>query len=315
MDAWTIARDHAATRRRTAATATSAAVRAWRGLDAAEITASWFRVAPVIQTAVTTGQFAAASTAGSYVSAVLDAEGESASGSPVDPRAFAGTTADGRSLDTLLRLPLATVFQQIRDGAAPTDALRVGGNLLALLADSEVADAGRAADSVAMAAEPKVAGYIRVISGGACGRCAILAGRWYRWNAAFDRHPHCNCQQVPATDREQLAEHLTDPGDYFASLTRAQQDRAFTIAGAQAIRDGGDIFQVVNARRGIKTVRVFGQDVSTTTEGITRRGLAGQRMRSAGIASPVRLTPQAIYSLASDRSDAIRLLRRYGYIL
>jgi hypothetical protein len=195
------------------------------------------------------------------------------------------------------------------------DALELGGNLLAMIADNEVADAGRGADQVAMAADRRVEGYVRVVSAGACGRCAILAGRWYRWNAAFQRHPHCHCQQVPATDRTSAAGHLTDPHQYFDSLSRAEQDRAFTVAGAQAIRDGGDIFQVVNAQRGVSTVTVFGRNLSTTTEGVTRRGLAGRRMRAAGVKSPVRLTPQAIYELASDRDEAIRLLYRFGYLL
>lgn len=315
MDVWTIARDHAATRRRVAAAATAAALKAWGHLDGADLSASWIQTAPAIQSAVAIGQLAAAGSAGSYIGAVLDAEGETPTGAPTNPRAFVGSSADGRSLDTLLRLPLAAAYQRLSDGARPAEALRIGGDLLALMTSTEVADAGRGADSVAMAAEPKVAGYIRVITGAACGRCAILAGRWYRWNAGFARHPNCHCQQVPATGREQSAGHLTDPHSYFDSLSRAEQDRAFTVAGARAIRDGGDINQVVNARRGIKSVRVFGQDVSTTTEGITRRGIAGQRMRLNGTTAPVRLMPQAIYSLASDRDDAVRLLRRYGYIL
>lgn len=315
MDVWSIARDHAAGRRRIAATAAAAAMLAWQHLDTADLTASWIRTAPAIHTAVASGQLAAASSATGYVSAVLGVDGDSTPAALVDPRAFAGTTADGRSLDTLIRLPLAATYQRLRDGAKPGEALRIGGDLLALLTDSEVADAGRGADSVAMAADQRVSGYVRIISGGACGRCAILAGRWYRWNAGFDRHPHCNCQQVPAAEEGQMREHQLDPSAYFASLSRAEQNRAFTVAGAQAIRDGADINQVVNARRGVQTARVFGRDVSTTTEGVTRRGRYGRRAGATKGRSPVRLTPQAIYQEAADRDDAIRLLRRYGYIL
>lgn len=316
MDAWTIARDHMATRRRTAHTASAAALKAWRQLDAADLSTSWLRTAPTIKAVIAAGQYAAAATAGGYVAAVMNAQGETSSGTAVDPRAFAGTTADGRSLDTLIRLPLATAFQRLRDGARPSDALSIGGDLLALLTSTEVADAGRGADSVAMAADPQVDGYVRIITGAACGRCAILAGRWYRWNAGFARHPNCHCQQVPATGRAELAPHLTDPHSYFDSLSRAEQDRAFTVSGARAIRDGGDISQVVNARRGIQKVKVFGQETQITTEGATRHSLYKKAVRkSGGPTSPVRLTPQAIYSLASDRADAVRLLRRFGYIL
>lgn len=316
MDAWTIARRHVAARRRIAAAATAGTARTWRGIDPADLAGSWALAKPRILATVAAGQYTAAASASGYISDVIAAEGVTSTSAPqVDPQSFAGFAADGRSLSDLLQLPMATVFQRIAAGASARQALSFGGGLLTLLADTEVADAGRSADSVAMAAEPRVAGYVRGITGGACGRCAILAGRWYRWNAAFARHPHCHCQQVPATDRARIAEHLTDPHAYFESLSPAEQNRAFTVAGARAIRDGADLNQVVNARRGVSTVRVFGRDLSTTTEGVTRRGLAGQRMRSAGVKSPVRLTPQAIYELASDRDEAIRLLYRFGYLL
>lgn len=87
---------------------------------------------------------------------------------------------------------------------------------------------------------------------------------------------------------------------------------------------------------------VFGQQVFTTTEGTTRRGLAGQRLidegaRLQGEAAETvtrmtrnglaqrrvkrqrvqipRLMPESIYELATSREDAIRLLKRFGYIL
>lgn len=316
MDAWTIARRHTALRRRTAAAATMAAERAWVGMDPVDLAGSWSLAKPRILAAVTAGQRAVASTASTYVADLVTAQDAAPTATQqIDPSAFAGISADGRSLSDLMQLPIATVYSRLSQGADVREALSLGGGLLSLLADTEVADAGRGADSVAMAAETKVEGFIRIVSGAACGRCAILAGRWYRWNAAFQRHPHCHCQQVPATDKAAVASHLTDPHAYFESLSKAEQDRAFTVAGAQAIRDGADVFQVVNARRGMSTATVFGRKVSTTTEGVTRRGFAGQRMRLAGVASPVRLTPQAIYELASDRDEAIRLLYRFGYLL
>jgi len=36
------------------------------------------------------------------------------------------------------------------------------------------------------------------ITCGACSRCAILAGRFYAFNAGFQRHRHCGCQHVPS---------------------------------------------------------------------------------------------------------------------
>jgi hypothetical protein len=139
---------------------------------------------------------------------------------------------------------------------------------------------------------------------------------WYSANGLIVSN--CHCQQVPAGSASSAAEHLTNPHAAFERLDRAQQDRAFTVAGAQAIRDGGDIFQVVNARRGLTTIGSgrFGRSLSATTEGTTRRGLFNQAVRASGRPAPtVRLTPQAIYRIASTRSEAVTLLRRYGYLL
>jgi hypothetical protein len=113
------------------------------------------------------------------------------------------------------------------------------------------------------------------------------------------------------------APHRTDPDAYFHSLSEAEQNRAFGQAGARAIRDGADIGQVVNARRGMYAVGDrYG--LKATREGMTKRGLARQRMRALerGGRAParVRLMPESIYRIAADRDEAIRLLYRYGYL-
>ena len=58
-----------------------------------------------------------------------------------------------------------------------------------------VSDAGRSAESVATAARPNV-GYVRFLSPPSCARCAILAGRVYRYSQGFQRHPGCDCTMV-----------------------------------------------------------------------------------------------------------------------
>ena len=102
---------------------------------------------------------------------------------------------------------------------------------------------------------------------------------------------------------EQVAGDLTtDPRGYFDSLSKAEQDRHFTKAGAEAIREGADIGRVVNARRGMDVAggRATRARRRTTTE------LAGRRQR---------LTPEGIYDIATDRDEAIRLLRRHRYLI
>jgi hypothetical protein len=153
---------------------------------------------------------------------------------------------------------------------------------------------------VAVAARPKVKGYVRMVSAGACSRCIVLAGKRYRWNAGFLRHPNCHCRHIPAA--EDTADDLrTDPRKTFDAMSEDEQEKAFTAAGAQAIREGADMGRVVNARRGMYTAggRRF------TTEATTRRGVNRR----------VRLMPEQIYTEAKgNRDEAIRLLRLHGFI-
>jgi hypothetical protein len=340
IDVAQIALRHAARQRRIAATATAASVRDWRRIDGQHIDSSFLAVAPHILTALTAGQSAAATGAGQYVTNALHAQGDTIPAEGIlRPTAFAGTSADGRPLESMLRLPVIQTKQAIADGQPVHAALKTGERLLSLLVDTEVSDAGRAAESVAMHTHRSVRGYVRMVSSGACARCALLAGKEYAINRGFARHPHCHCVHVPVSHMGRHPAHTTDPRDYFKNLTPAEQSRIFTNAGAQAIRDGADIWAVVNARRGISTVgsrvidgvthrgrivrpTAFGRKISATTEGMTRRGLPGKRLRGQlaqkatgrGASQVVRLTPEAIYRLASDRDEVLRLLRRFGYL-
>lgn len=110
----------------------------------------------------------------------------------------------------------------------------------------------------------------------------------------------CDCVHVPTA--EDTADDLrTDPRAYFDSLTPADQDRYFSKANAQAIRDGADMNQIVNATGRSSGMTVAGRQY--TTEATTRRGTGR-----------VRLTPETIYTAAANREDAVRLLRVHGYL-
>lgn len=217
--------------------------------------------------------------------------------------AMIGVASDGRGLGTLLR-QADTDYEFDR------------------IVSTQLADVARSAAGTSIAARPEVGGYIRMANPGACSRCAILAGRKYRWNEGFERHPNCLCEHVPVADMEsKLAEGLiADPQEYFESLDAAEQDRVFTKAGARAIRDGADISRVVNARRGMSTAQInergwipkgrlvrtefAGRQVYLTDEAVTKRGIGRK----------VRLMPESIYETARDHDEAIRLLTIHGYI-
>ncbi|UUW88392.1 hypothetical protein [Pimelobacter simplex] len=200
-------------------------------------------------------------------------------------------------------------------------ALADAGRWVETVAATMVIDTARAAESAATTAHPGATGYVRMLNPPSCSRCAVLAGKFYRWNEGFERHPLCDCRHIPAT--EAIAGDLTvNPHTYFESLSAPDQDRIFTVDGARAIRDGADIGQVVNARRGMEKAQVYGRDVLMTREGITRRGQYGrarggfekQRGRRYQASTHVRLMPESIYEVADDHADAIRLLKLHRFI-
>ncbi|MFD0405011.1 hypothetical protein [Kitasatospora sp. NPDC127116] len=336
MDLVELAGRHLVARRRVAAAAVLGAVREWRTLDSRDLTGSWAQLAPRLLAVVSAGQTASAASAQAYTerSAALQGARPEPAGAVV-AQAFAGYASDGRDLASLLYLPVIDSKEAIASGASTSEAMAVGERKLRMLVDTEVADAGRAADGVGITADRALSGYVRMISGGACGRCAVLAGVRYAYNKGFQRHPHCHCTHVPVAGRGRHRPKVPtlNPRVYFDSLTAAQQNRAFTVHGAQAIRDGADIRQVVNARRGVATTGSWvengvthrgrlartgtGQQVTTTSFGTSRRSLAGRRLREAGARGQQvrRLTPEAIYRLASTRDEAIQLLYRHGYIV
>ncbi|AYN57410.1 head maturation protease [Arthrobacter phage Constance] len=290
--------------------------RAWSRIDPGDLSGSWMQGIAVVAGIVTTQQERAAVAGAGYVTDALAAQGEYVAPEAfLNPAAFAGTAADGRSLSTLLYSPVTTVKQQLAEGASMASALTAGRGALDMLLRVTVADAGRVASGVNVATRQSV-GYVRMLNPPSCPRCSVLAGRFYRWNAGFLRHPKCDCVHVPSkgVDAAKSEGLIHDPYEYFHSLSEQEQNEKYTKAGARAIRDGGDIFQVVNSQRGMSYAGISkdgtrrGQRSTSrfTTEGTTRRGNFGRKGR---------LTPEAIYQQAGSREEALRLLEANGYIL
>jgi hypothetical protein len=307
------AQQHQAERAMQAAT-TAAAVRAvWGSVDPENLEASWLTHAVVAAELIRAGQIAAASTAEAW----LTQETGPGEGT-VDPAAAAAATGD---LTGPLLYPLLVALNRLRRGFSVATSILSGAAFLEMVTRSLVADAGRIADMAGMIARPRVVSYVRVVQLPACARCIILAGREYTLSDGFQRHPRCDCTLAPRRPGDTW--ELASPTSLFEDMTAAQQRRAFGEAGMKAIAAGADIGQVVNARRGMTTVTRYRREVKATTEGTTRRGLYGSRRAKfekvpgskLARAKTPRLMPEEIYRLADDREHAIRLLRKYGYIV
>ena len=283
---------------------------------------------------VVAAQVAAASTADSYLRKV-----NGVSAPRVAAQSFSGVTLDGREVGAQMYSAVTTTKRAIGVGMPAREAFIVGASFLATVVGTMVSDMGRQADLTAGVAR-KMTRYIRVVQPGACSRCAVLAGAGSAKDA-YLRHPRCQCTALPVpSDGIENWTGIADAGlygspqDYFDSLSRAEQDRTFTKAGAEAIRQGADPVKVVNARRGAYGIGYSGHynppsvrrgrltpvtigtrpdgsplQVYATTEGTTRRGSYGRR------SSSVRLMPEQIAVMAGGDTDRwIELLTKYGYL-
>lgn len=252
----------------------------------------WARIRQPIREAVQQGRAAAAGSSLGYVPAVLEETGQrAAAASAVDLAGVLRTAPDGRDVGSLLdRAPIEARMAVAR-GATTQQALSAATAWLVATTLTVVADTSRDVVSVDIAQRPTLTGYVRMLNPPSCSRCVILAGKWFRWNEGFLRHPRCDCRHVPAS--ENIAGDLTtDPYEYFKSLTNDEQDQLLGRSNARAVRDGGDIFRVVNIeQRGLGTAR-------------------GARLYG----TPTRMTPDDIYRVAGTRSNAIRMLQENGYI-
>lgn len=264
-------------------------------------------------------QLTLAAEADSYVTAALDEQQiDPEPAGHVNAPALAAVAGDGRSLTTLFDQPRIQAKSAIGDGAPAQAAWDSAASTLQMMAVTAVQDASRVSVGVATVARMNVDGWIRMISPPSCSRCAILAGVWYRWNAGFDRHPNCDCVGVPAAENTS-GDLRTDP----AKAVRDGQVTGMSSAEIKAFNEGADLNQLVNVHRRGSVYTAGGR--TFTKEGTTLRGAFGRQIGRSGATkregeryrrvSVPRLTPEQIYREAGDdRSEAVRLLRRFGYL-
>jgi hypothetical protein len=278
------------------AVATAAAIR--KALQRIPRTASvdydsaWRDVRPQVNQLLASGRGRSVDLAVPYTAAALAVTGQDAPATgSLDPARFLATDPSGYPNESIfdahpIRARQAAIAgNDVARSLAAADAWAVSTALTAL------ADTRRQVYGVDIARRPTLTGYVRQLQMPSCSRCVILAGKWFRWNEGFQRHPNCDCLHIPA--REDVAGDLTtDPYAAFKSMPEAEQDRLFGRANAQAIRDGADIYRVENIRmRGLSTSR------------------AGRRL-----GTPSRMTPEDIYALGLSRERTIQALADEGYI-
>ena len=324
--------------------AANAALARWRRVDPAALDESWAAVSRDIAVVAASAVRANAVGAAAFTSRLASADGMK--GDVLVPDAFTGIDGSGRPLSSLLHGAITTTKQAIAAGMSIPDAMLTGGTYLTLMMKTSLADVERSA-SMTAATGKQYTRYVRLVNPGACSRCAILAGA-DRFRSNFQRHPACRCSTVPITGKSVQDGLFETPGDYFDSLSAAEQDRVFTKAGAESIRRGADPIAVVNARRGANRARMDGS-ISfgpsriqptmigrkpdgtpimgyVTTEGTTKRGVYGRAQAGLGSSTTrrsgarygstnrPRLMPESIIGLTDDPEIRRILLRDAGFL-
>lgn len=299
----------------------------WDEVDPNHIVASWQYLVPMLTGVIMEAQQHAGTLAGPYIDEALRLQNsQNPKLGDINPDGLVGTASDGRQLNTLLDIPAYEAVKNIGDGMDLEQALTSGAAQAEMITRTQVGDAYRQASHVAGTSR-KVTTYVRALTPPSCSRCIILSGDDIWWKSDFLRHPQCKCVSIPITDDLDRpigegwdhSDLRINPGAYFDSLSESEQNRIFTVAGAEAIRDGADMNRVVNARRkaaglsgpvpeGRKRRSLeIGELGQYTTRELSLTGSRGQRL--------VRLMPEAIYARAGTHEEAIRLLRLHGYIL
>lgn len=325
------------------------ALRLWQRVPLSDLDAGWASVEPALAGAVSAVVAQNAASSGTMVGQVARADRVGA-GDLIVPNAFVGVDSSGRDVSSLLHGSVTTTKEQIGLGRSPASAFLSGASYLAAMVKTVVADSARSAAAVSSAGRGYLR-YIRMVSPGACSRCAILAGS-DRFSKPFERHPACRCTSVPIRDGDEFPDGLhASPLDHFNALSEAEQNRIYGKAGAEAIRLGADPIQVVGARRGASGLfysraypaklgqvrrmqrvpigtRSDGTPIMgyTTIEGITKRGSYGRAQMSIGeefakignarysTARRRRLMPESIFEATSDPDLRRTLLRDAGYL-
>ena len=295
-----------------------AARRTWNRVDANNIQASWKSISRDFLTLFSTIQTKSAETAIDASGMMLAEQGDYVRPDGIaNPLAFGtGFAPSGIDLESYFDIPVTRTLSAIKSGMGESDAMMAGRATLRQMAMQAIEDTSISAMGVSITQRSGV-GYVRVESPDCCPRCAILAGKYFRHNNDFLRHPKCHGRTIPCKGREKAEKQgwITSPMDRFNGMSEDEQDKVFGHADAQAIRDGADIYQVVNAHRGMRPIG-RGNIRMTTSEGTSRYGWSrmirkyeyGQRQRR-------RLTPEGIYSFNLPREQTIELLKREGYIL
>lgn len=206
------------------------------------------------------GQRLGVGVSGAYLAAFVTSElGRAATTPKVDADRFAGRARDGRALEDALFPAVIAVKVRLRDGATPPEALQAGWSRAARVVSMESMGAARDALDAGVSEDPRIAGWRRVVSSGACGAClASATGAIQDTQRVLEVHGHCRCVKEPVVSGVRDRARRPTGQERFDQLAPAQQARLFAGRGgeekAKLVRDGIVPFSALIAPAPMNTV-------------------------------------------------------------
>lgn len=166
----------------------------WPTLDWADLDKSFPRFAGESLAAVSKGRRVSSGLAAGYLRAFRVASGLSGDIRIVAPQMPAEQFTTSLRVTSIVAAKRAAAAGVPAD-VAMTNALTQTSGAMARL----VLNAGRSTVLDSLRSDPRARGWERVLGGGGCDFCRMLAGRVYPTdNAGFDAHDHCGCTAEPA---------------------------------------------------------------------------------------------------------------------
>ena len=296
-----------------------------------EFDASFIQIAPQLIDVMNTAQLRISQNAQAFIPEILDATGQSRANKPrltIPENAFVGTAGNGLPTESLAYGAVIRAKSAVGTGMTTKEALAQGGQFMALSMGTMLSDTRRGMEGFETYSRP-VSGYVRMLTPPSCGRCVILAGKRYRKNKGFARHPGCDCVHIPASENV-AGDMTTNYSEYLNGLDEQGLSKALgSQANAKAFAEyGADPFQIVNSyRSGISKAQQYGRTIKYTTEGTTVRGMAYTQMsrvralsglakqggRYRSLTAP-RLMPESIFSLNLSQERTASMLRDFGWL-
>lgn len=220
----------------------------WNDLD------GWMRIHRFrIVQLIRAGQLEAALLALPYLrGAAAEAGVATASTASASPQAMVAGSFTAEKLADILGGSVRLTKFRIAQGYEREDALKSGGQRLLALGDTLTRDVGREALQADSILEPHCVGYERVVPLPACSRCLLLAGKFFKDNQGFPRHPACNCYHAPVYEADGKryggAPDGHTPDELFERMSTAEQNAALG-KDADLVRSGKVSLQdAVNTR-------------------------------------------------------------------